>query len=73
MNLTLNQIFARYPLSIRGIAARVGKSREWLSALAYGRILKSEAEKKSALLKIEAEIHALGQELQEIKIIENEN
>lgn len=72
MNVTLNQLFSRYPVKANGIASRLGRSREWLGALAAGRMLKNKAEKAKALQQIETEIHSLGRELLDVKIMNDE-
>ena len=71
-NLTLFQLFELFPIQIKGVAFRMGKSREWLSGLIYGRFYGNKQKKKQVLLEIENELHNLAKALLQIKLIDDE-
>jgi hypothetical protein len=72
MKITLLELFNRYPLTIKGIALRLGKSREWLSGVTYGRNLSNPDKKTAVLAEIQAEINQIGRQLAEIELIDDE-
>ena len=73
MKTTLFQLFETHPLTIKGLAFRLGKSREWLSGLVYGRIYANNPKKTEVLAEIQAEINKIGRQLAEIELIDDEN
>lgn len=66
--LTLLQFFDQYPVTTAGLAKRLGKSREWLSALAHNRLNLTTEVKAKHYLTLNTELKQLSSELQDILI-----
>jgi len=64
--MKLNEIFKSYPLTVKGIALRMGRSREWLNGLRHNRL--SLHDKNKAFKEVECEFRKLGHELTKIEI-----
>jgi hypothetical protein len=64
--MNIKQTFKAYPLKVSGIAARMGKSRQWLNALIHERL--NTNDRSGAIKSVEKEIHKLAEELKNLKI-----
>lgn len=69
MKLTLKQTFERFPIPISKVAYHLGYSREWLSAIAQGRLTVSQSKREQHCKMIQQYLRQIGEELSQIEII----
>lgn len=70
MEINLKELFEKHPLSIAGVAERIGMHRTLLSSKVNGTIRNNKESKPSPaeLKKIEEYLHELGEDLQKIRL-----
>lgn len=64
----VKDFFEQYPLTPSGVAAKVKRSREWITGVINGRLLKNEENRLKVIKLIEAYIRKAGRELSEISL-----